>query len=250
MISAVQGGDRDAFGQLYARYAPEVSRFVGSRVGGDRSLAEDLTSETFTRALRSVGSVSDQGRDVGAWFTTIARNLIFDHYKSSRAKLERATPDPQHAAPPVLDERSPERVVLQGETAREVRAAVAELTSPAQRECIRLRFWEDRSIAETAEAMERAPGAVKSLTRRALVGLRAQLARGGERVPAPRETPDPIEAARHAVAVAHQQVIATGQAGADHRQADRPASWDASERGIPALGDADRGDDRAVLGVA
>ena len=81
LIEAAQAGDREAFGSLYSRYAPGVSRFVGSRLR-DRALAEDLTSETFARALRRIDSVSDQGRDAGAWFTTIARNLVLDHVKS------------------------------------------------------------------------------------------------------------------------------------------------------------------------
>ncbi|MDQ3628663.1 MAG: hypothetical protein M3419_07625 [Actinomycetota bacterium] len=52
------------------------------------SLAEDLTSETFFRALRSISSFSWQGKNFGAWLTTIARNLVADHYTSSRSRLE------------------------------------------------------------------------------------------------------------------------------------------------------------------
>src|SRR4029450_11140113 len=84
--------DQDAFGQLYDRYVDVVFRFVLFRVG-DRPLAEDLTSETFLRALRRISSVSYQGRDVGAWFVTIARNLVLDHVKSSRYRLEMTTAD-------------------------------------------------------------------------------------------------------------------------------------------------------------
>ncbi|MGH3772827.1 MAG: sigma-70 family RNA polymerase sigma factor [Pseudonocardiaceae bacterium] len=223
MITAAQGGDRDAFGQLYTRYAPEVARFVGPRVGGNRPLVEDLTSETFTRALGRIGSVCDQGRDVGAWFTTIARNLITDHYKSSRTKRERATADPRHQALAVLDDHSPERAVLQRETAREVLRAVAGLRSAAQRESIRLRFLQERSVAETAEVMGRAPGAVKSLTHRALEGLRAQLAADAERAPVPPETTDPMAGARRAVALAHQRIAATTRRATDHHEDERAA---------------------------
>jgi RNA polymerase sigma-70 factor (ECF subfamily) len=103
LIEAAQSGDREAFGRLYSRYAPGVSRFVGSRLR-DRDLAQDLTSETFARALRRIDSVSYQGRDAGAWFTTIARNLITDHVKSSRVQretvtAESTTPVPIRTAP-------------------------------------------------------------------------------------------------------------------------------------------------------
>jgi len=60
---------------------------------GDPPLAEDRTSETFLRAVRRICSVSYQGPDVGAWFVTIPRNLVLDHVKSSRYRLETTTAD-------------------------------------------------------------------------------------------------------------------------------------------------------------
>ena len=52
------------------------------------ALAEDLTSETFFRALRSMNSFRWQGKDFGAWLMTIARNLTTDHFKAGRTRLE------------------------------------------------------------------------------------------------------------------------------------------------------------------
>ena len=90
LVRAAQAGDMTAFGELFDRYYDIVFRYVLFRMG-DRSLAEDVTQETFVRALRRISSVSYQGRDIGAWFVTIARNLIFDHVKSSRYRLEQTT---------------------------------------------------------------------------------------------------------------------------------------------------------------
>lgn len=151
----------------------EVSRFVLSRTG-DRPLAEDLTSETFLRALRRIESVSDQGRDVGAWFTTIARNLTVDHVKSSRYRLERTTADLPDRSP--RDNRGPEQAVIDKETAAELRHHIAKLL-PDQQECLRLRFGQDLSSAQTAAAMGRTDSAVRALRHRAIGGLRASLAR-------------------------------------------------------------------------
>src|SRR5699024_3674402 len=90
LVHAAQAGDSAAFGQLYDRYVDTVFRYVLFRMS-DRDLAEDVTSETFLRALRRISTVSYQGRDVGAWFITIARNLVFDHVKSSRFRCEVVT---------------------------------------------------------------------------------------------------------------------------------------------------------------
>ena len=85
-----QDGDGEAFGQLYDRYVDMVFRFIYYRVN-DRGLAEDFTSETFLRALRRISSITYQGRDIGAWFMTIARNIVLDHVKSARHRLETTT---------------------------------------------------------------------------------------------------------------------------------------------------------------
>lgn len=204
LVAAAQGGDREAFARLYQRYAPEVSRLVWSRTA-DRGLVEDLTGETFARALRHLDSVSDQGRQVGAWLATIARNLVADHYKSSRVQRERLTGDPGQLAPLVARDPNPEQEVINRETAAELRAAVAALSSADQRECLRLRFYEDRSVADTATAMGREVGAVKALTHRAIVALRAQLVEPGE---------DPLARARHAVTTAVEQRAALQRATA------------------------------------
>src|SRR4029079_1660137 len=60
LVELARGGDAEAFGQLYDHYRTRVYRFVYYRVGST-ALAEDLTSETFFRALRSMGSFQWQG---------------------------------------------------------------------------------------------------------------------------------------------------------------------------------------------
>jgi len=80
LVTAAQTGDKDAYGRLYDRHVDAVFRFIWSRIK-HKQLTEDLTSETFLRALRRIDSVSYQGRGVCAWFITIAGNLIKDHIK-------------------------------------------------------------------------------------------------------------------------------------------------------------------------
>ena len=92
LVDLARAGDAEAFGQLYDHYSPAVYRFIYYRVSS-QALAEDLTSETFFRALRSMASFQWQGKDFGAWLTTIARNLVVDHYKAGRTRLETTTDD-------------------------------------------------------------------------------------------------------------------------------------------------------------
>jgi RNA polymerase sigma-70 factor (ECF subfamily) len=163
LVAKAQAGDADAFGQLYDRYLDVVYRYVFYRVGG-KALAEDLVSETFLRALRRIGSFEWQGRDFAAWLITIARNIIADHYKSGRFRLEVSTADMLDADRAT---EGPESEVLEGITNGSILEAVKKLNSE-QQECVVLRFLQGLSVLETAQAMGKSEGAIKALQYRAV----------------------------------------------------------------------------------
>jgi RNA polymerase sigma-70 factor (ECF subfamily) len=173
LVGRAQAGDGEAFGQLYDRYVDTVFRFIYFRIN-DRTLAEDFTSETFLRALRRISTISYQGRDIGAWFITIARNIILDHLKSARARLETTTGDTIEG-----DDRapSPEAAVIEALTSETLMAAVSRL-GDEQRECVMLRFIQGLSVSETAAVMGKNDGAIKALQHRAVRKLADLL--GGE----------------------------------------------------------------------
>lgn len=176
-VRRAQDGDAEAFGEIYDRYVEMVFRYIYFRVG-NRQLAEDLTSETFLRALRRIGSVQWQGRDLGAWLVTIARNLIADHFKSGRFRLEVSTAD-------MLDEdrvdhgagSRPETETIERLTNETLLAAVKKLNAE-QQECIVLRFLQGLSVAETAAVMGKNDGAIKALQYRAVRSLGRLLPEG------------------------------------------------------------------------
>jgi RNA polymerase sigma-70 factor (ECF subfamily) len=177
LVERAQAGDAEAFGLIYDRYMDTVFRFIYFRVG-NRPLAEDLTADTFLRALKRIGSFTWQGRDLGAWLVTIARNLVADHFKSGRYRLEVTTGD-------VLDadredrgpEGSPEVAVVDHITNVALLTAVRQL-NPEQQECIVLRFLQGFSVAETAQAMQKNEGAIKALQYRAVRALHRLLPEG------------------------------------------------------------------------
>jgi RNA polymerase sigma-70 factor, ECF subfamily len=173
LVELARAGDAEAFGQLYDHYQPSVYRFLYYRVGSV-ALAEDLTSETFLRALRSMGSFRWQGKDFGAWLTTIARNLATDHAKSGRSRLEVATEDMSLHDSSV---EGPEGAVVASITHQALLAALRQLPAE-QQDCLVLRFLQSRSIAETAAALGRSEGAVKQLQLRAVRNLAKRLPEG------------------------------------------------------------------------
>lgn len=166
LVELARGGDAEAFGLLYDHYQGSVYRFLFYRTRS-APLAEDLTSETFFRALRSMQNFRWQGKDFGAWLMTIARNLATDHFKAGRTRLEMTTEDMgQH------DDATegPEAAVLASLTNEILLQALTELPDE-QRDCLVMRFLQGMSIAETAAVLGRSDGAVKQLQLRGVRNL-------------------------------------------------------------------------------
>ncbi|GAA2378140.1 hypothetical protein GCM10010404_38020 [Nonomuraea africana] len=167
LVLRAKAGDSDAFGTLYDRYLDLVYRYIYFRVGS-HPLAEDLTSETFLRALRRISDFTWQGRDFGAWLVTIARNLVADHFKSGRYRLEVSTAEVLDV--PLEGAHIPENAVVTAIINDRVLRAVRDL-NPEQQECVVLRFLHGLSLAETALIMGKKSGAIKALQFRAIRSL-------------------------------------------------------------------------------
>ena len=173
LVELARKGDKDAFGLLYDHYHVAVYRFLFYRTRSVQ-VAEDLTSETFFRALRSMTGFRWQGKDFGAWLMTIARNLATDHFKAGRTRLELTTEDMG-----LHDSASdgPEKIVMAGITNEMLLASLSKLPDE-QRDCIIMRFLQGLSIAETAAILGRSDGAVKQLQLRGIRNLAKQMPDG------------------------------------------------------------------------
>jgi RNA polymerase sigma factor (sigma-70 family) len=161
-----------AFAQFYDRYHAEVRKVIFYRVGRDPQLADDLTADVFVRAFKAAGNVTWQGKDMGAWLHVIAVNISYDYVKSAyHQRVVNGLDDTAiHYRPDTSRLGDPEKVALARVRREELLRAVGSLT-PDQRDAVILRYFEERSVQETAEAMGREQGAVKGLTTRAMRAL-------------------------------------------------------------------------------
>jgi RNA polymerase sigma-70 factor (ECF subfamily) len=166
LVELARAGDKEAFGLLFDHYHPSVYRFIYYRTRS-QTLAEDLASETFFRALRSMNNFRWQGRDFGAWLMTIARNLCTDHFKAGRTRLEQTTEDMG-----LHDDATdgPETAVLAALTNETLLTCLKQLPKE-QQECLIMRFLQSMSIADTAKVLGRTEGAVKQLQLRGVRNL-------------------------------------------------------------------------------
>jgi RNA polymerase sigma-70 factor (ECF subfamily) len=170
-------GDRQAFGQIYDLYVSRVHAFCRAHAAG-REEAEDMTAQTFERALVAIARYQHRGRPFSAWLLRIAGNLVVDRYR--RRGGVRLTylgtdpiPEPLHG---YAESDLPSRLVEQWEEAGRLLAHVATLPID-QQQAITLRYWEDRSVPDVAARMGRSEGAVRQLLHRGVKSLRICLER-------------------------------------------------------------------------
>jgi len=169
-------GDSAAFGVLYERYVRTVYAFAFSRLR-DAALAEDITSQTFLKALRALPKYQQRGVPIRSWFFRIAANLIADLYRApiDEVPLGPAEPEtggyPEHTEP--ADPRA-ESAIADWERAEDFLRLLEDLT-PEQRTVLRLRFAGQMTIAEIAGQMARSEGSVKMLLLRGLQSLRRRV---------------------------------------------------------------------------
>jgi RNA polymerase sigma-70 factor, ECF subfamily len=159
----VQRGDTSDLALLVQRHHSPLLGFLYRLTGGDRSLAEDLTQEAFLRALRSIRQYHPTRR-FKPWLYAIAVNVARDHFKRADTRYAAVLTDDEFTAladPIELDES------IVDDTQR---VAVAIRALPVhQREVIILRYYQNLSLAEIAEALTIPIGTVKS---RLSLGLR------------------------------------------------------------------------------
>jgi RNA polymerase sigma-70 factor (ECF subfamily) len=176
LVTRTLAGDGRAFGELHARHAPRVARFVRFRVNDPES-AEDLTQEIFMRAVRGLAALEDPEL-FGGWLLRIAHNLVCNFWRSTASRPRTVSID----APPDASwsERAAEPAVRPiGDVesrvaADEILARAAALTE-LQQEVLSLRFVAGLSLRETADILGRSENAVKQLQYRAVTELRQRL---------------------------------------------------------------------------
>jgi RNA polymerase sigma-70 factor (sigma-E family) len=148
--------------QLYRAHAPDALR-LAYLLTGDRELAQDLVQDAFVKVL---GRFHDlRNRDAFWWYLRRAVvNLSRSHFR--RRRVERAW----------LERQRPEEAATDPDRGDQDRLRRALMTLRAeQRAAIVLRFYEDLSEADTAEALGVAVGTVKSMVSRGMERLRHEL---------------------------------------------------------------------------
>jgi RNA polymerase sigma-70 factor (ECF subfamily) len=166
LLVRVADGDRDAFGDLYTRYARPVLGLAMRRLG-DRGRAEDATQEAFASVWRAARTYRRERGPVAPWLYAVARNAIADR---GRARVE----PPAEAVDTASDEPGPPDRAEQSWVAWRVHRALETLPQ-TERTVLELAYWHGLSQSEISDRLDVPLGTVKTRTRSGLRRLAEEL---------------------------------------------------------------------------
>lgn len=116
--------DSAAFEQVYQAYFGVVYRYV-LRMTGNPGLAEDITSDTFFKAMTALDTFRGES-DIRAWLCRIARNTYLSALRKQRSTVDLAALEETLPAP----EPAPEDLLIRGEHAMAIHRALHGLPEP------------------------------------------------------------------------------------------------------------------------
>jgi RNA polymerase sigma-70 factor, ECF subfamily len=182
-------GDRretaEAVAQIFDDHVWDVYGFIAYRCS-QRSDAEDLTQQTFERALKAWRSFDPERAAVKTWLLAIAHNLVIDHFRRDRSRLHRPIGEDGIAEEDLPASEDPEMAGVSPEVA----AALATLTARDQ-EIVALRFGGDLTGPEIAQMLDLSLSNVQQILSRSLRRMRDELepAAPAKRRAAPKRKP-------------------------------------------------------------
>lgn len=167
LIQLAQSGDSGAFGKIYDTYIKKIYNFIYYKTWHQET-AEDLTSQTFFKALKAIKKFNPDKGNFSSWLYQIARNNICDHFRSLKTTTD-------------IDDAwdiSDNTDILTDTDAKlkleKLRAGLSILSSD-QREIVILRVWEGLSHKEIAAIMQKNEATVKVAYSRAVGKLRKEI---------------------------------------------------------------------------
>ncbi|WKV72668.1 SigE family RNA polymerase sigma factor [Streptomyces sp. PCS3-D2] len=166
-------GRRDGFREFAAGRSEHLYRSACLLAGGDTRLAEDLVQETLGRMYLHWRRISRIDNPAAYAQTVLVRAYLT--HRRRRPAGERPA-----AERPAGESGDPGAVMVGGgdPLSRMPLLRALERLAPKDRAVLVLRYWEDRSVEETADAMSTGSAAVRTRTSRALARLREQLGEG------------------------------------------------------------------------
>jgi RNA polymerase sigma-70 factor (ECF subfamily) len=163
-ILQAQNGSDEAFTQLVETYQNPVYNLC-YRMLGEPEAAEDAAQETFFKAYRNLARY-DINRSFATWLLSIAAHHCIDRLRRKKYIAFSIDDDENHAELPDSNAPDPEHETVRREVQAQMQTLLKSLDA-TDRAAVVLRYWNDCSEVEIAQALSLTVPAVKSRLHRA-----------------------------------------------------------------------------------
>lgn len=161
------------FDELYSKYHHDVFQFIFYMVK-NREQAEDLVQEVYIRVLKSYDRFEGKSSEK-TWLFSTARNVAIDHFRKQKGWRQKIAEKFDWSTGQIKDENPiPEEIALQNEEISLIYQCLEQCTVD-QRMVIILRYIQELTIIETAEALGWTESKVKTTQHRALKVLKKEM---------------------------------------------------------------------------
>lgn len=168
----------DAFARLYDHYYPRIFGYILRRTA-NLEVAQDITSETFLKALGKLWQFRWRSVSFSSWLYKIASNEINQYYRRAEYRKSISMEELEEQGFELRSPHDPESELMEAQERLkqhqdflDIQARIVQLPDKYQ-EVITLRFFEKKQIKEIAEILGKREGTIKSLLHRAVERLRA-----------------------------------------------------------------------------
>jgi RNA polymerase sigma-70 factor (ECF subfamily) len=159
----------EAFGELYDMYYSRIFGYALRR-SADIDSAKDITSEVFLKALQNLMKFRWQGVPFSHWLYRIANREIINHHNSRKREAN-------FEAECKSDMTESRDIIKTYDDYLDLHRYLSRLSSKHQ-EVIALRYFEDLSMTEIAQILQKPEGTVKSTLHRGIDNLRKMMESG------------------------------------------------------------------------
>ena len=166
LVILAQNGQKQAFGELYEIFAPEIYRFVFFRTRS-RQDAEDLTQKIFIKAYKALKKSKGKFRNFRAWLYQISRNTVIDYYRTLKIHISWETKI-------IKSKVNVEEEVLHKEEIEEVFQLLEKLKE-REKEILILYYIQGFQLKEIARIMKKSPLAIRLTKHRAIKKLKKMI---------------------------------------------------------------------------
>lgn len=174
LIREIKDGNVELYSELMGRYQKRIMTYIYHMLknSGLHNLTEDLCSETFFKAYRSIHTFRELDASFSTWLYTIARNTVLSELRKQKALI--VSIEEINVEPIISQDTTPEDQLILNERSQMVREAI-NLLPDKQRSALMLREYEQLDYQEIANILGQSISSVKSLLFRARASVKAHL---------------------------------------------------------------------------